>query len=78
MNAGVRGILIISTPADTPRFKDLLCDGQQFGVELTYAIQLSPDGLAQAFIVRTDFIGNDTVAMVLGDNIFVGHGLKRN
>ena len=77
MNAGIRDILIISTPQDTPRFQDLLGDGHQFGVNLTYAVQPSPDGLAQAFIIGSDFIGNDTVAMVLGDNIFAGHGLKK-
>lgn len=77
MNAGIREILIISTPQDTPRFKDLLGDGSAFGVELSYAVQPSPDGLAQAFVIGADFIGNDTVAMVLGDNIFVGHGLKK-
>ena len=70
MNAGIRDILIISTPQDTPRFESLLGDGRQFGVNLTYAVQPSPDGLAQAFI------GGDTVAMVLGDNIFAGHGLN--
>ena len=77
MNAGIRDILIISTPQDTPRFEDLLGDGHPFGVNLTYAVQPSPDGLAQAFIIGEEFIGNDTVAMVLGDNIFAGHGLKK-
>ncbi len=77
MNAGIRDILIISTPQDTPRFQDLLGDGHQFGVNLSYAVQPSPDGLAQAFIIGADFIGDDTVAMVLGDNIFSGHGLKK-
>ncbi len=77
MNAGIREILIISTPQDTPRFQDLLGDGKQFGIKLSYAVQPSPDGLAQAFIIGADFIGNDTVAMVLGDNIFAGHGLKK-
>ena len=77
MNAGIRDILIISTPQDTPRFEDLLGDGHQFGVNLTYEVQPSPDGLAQAFIIGADFIGNEPVAMVLGDNIFAGHGLKK-
>lgn len=77
MNAGIRDILIISTPQDTPRFQDLLKDGSQFGIQLSYAVQPSPDGLAQAFIIGSDFIGDDCVAMVLGDNIFAGHGLKK-
>ncbi|MDB2103247.1 glucose-1-phosphate thymidylyltransferase RfbA [Clostridium paraputrificum] len=77
MNAGIRDILIISTPTDTPRFKSLLGNGQRFGVNLQYAIQPSPDGLAQAFIIGEEFIGEDTIAMVLGDNIFAGHGLTK-
>ena len=77
MNAGIRDILIISTPDDTPRFESLLGDGSQFGVNLQYAVQTSPDGLAQAFIIGADFIGNDHVAMILGDNIFHGQGLKK-
>lgn len=77
MNAGIKDILIISTPQDTPRFEDLLGDGHKIGVNLKYAIQPSPDGLAQAFIIGSDFIGKDSVAMVLGDNIFAGHGLKK-
>ena len=77
MNAGIRDILIISTPADTPRFEELLGDGHQFGVHLTYKVQPSPDGLAQAFILGDAFIGDDCVAMILGDNIFSGQGLSK-
>lgn len=76
MSAGIREILIISTPQDTPRFEALFGDGHQFGLHLSYAVQPSPDGLAQAFVIGADFIGNDCVTMVLGDNIFSGHGLK--
>lgn len=77
MNAGIRDILIISTPQDIPRLQALLKDGKQYGINLSYKVQPSPDGLAQAFILGEEFIGNDTVAMVLGDNIFAGHGLKK-
>ena len=77
MNAGIKDILIISTPEDTPRFEALFGDGHQFGINLSYKVQPSPDGLAQAFVLGEDFIGSDNVAMVLGDNIFHGHGLNK-
>lgn len=77
MLAGIRDILIISTPVDTPRFEALLGDGSQFGLNLSYKVQPSPDGLAQAFLLGEEFIGDDACAMVLGDNIFYGNGFGR-
>ena len=77
MSAGIREILIIGTEQDLPRFQELLGDGSRFGLQLSYAVQPSPDGLAQAFLIGEDFIGEDSAAMILGDNIFSGHGLKK-
>ena len=76
MDAGIRDILIISTPTDTPRFQELLGDGEAFGLNLQYAVQPSPDGLAQAFLIGEEFIGGEPVAMILGDNIFSGRGFR--
>ncbi|HHK6313370.1 TPA: glucose-1-phosphate thymidylyltransferase RfbA [Streptococcus pneumoniae] len=77
MLAGIKDILIISTPQDLPRFKDLLLDGSEFGIKLSYAEQPSPDGLAQAFLIGEEFIGDDSVALILGDNIYHGSGLSK-
>jgi glucose-1-phosphate thymidylyltransferase len=77
MLAGVQEMLIISTPDDTPKFKTLLGEGDRFGIKLSYIVQPSPDGLAQAFLLGEEFIGDDTVCMILGDNVFYGNGLKK-
>lgn len=77
MLAGIKEILIISTPEDTPRFKSLLGDGSQFGIHLQYKVQPSPDGLGQAFLIGEEFIGSDSVSMILGDNIYYGSGMRK-
>jgi glucose-1-phosphate thymidylyltransferase len=77
MLAGIREILIITTPHDQAQFQRLLGDGSQWGIELSYQVQPSPDGLAQAFVIGRDFIGNDSCALILGDNIYYGHGLSQ-
>ena len=78
MLAGIKDILLISTPTDTPRFEQLLGDGTHFGINLTYAVQPCPDGLAQAFLIGKEFIGEDPCALILGDNIFYGGYFRRN
>jgi glucose-1-phosphate thymidylyltransferase len=77
MVAGIRDVLVISTPEDTPRFESMLRDGSQWGMNIQYAVQPSPDGLAQAFIIGKEFVGNDPSALILGDNIFYGHDLAK-
>ncbi len=77
MLAGIKDILIISTPEDTPRFEQLLADSDQLGINISYAVQEKPEGLAQAFIIAEDFIGDDSVSLILGDNIYYGQGLSK-
>lgn len=76
MLAGIHDILLISTPRDTPKFKELLGDGSQFGISISYKVQEKPNGLAEAFVLGADFIGNDSVCLILGDNIYYGSGLS--